>query len=41
VSFAMDGNRQEGKWLTIKHKTLKWAKVNSAPPKDHFDRFPW
>jgi hypothetical protein len=33
VSFAMDGNRQKGKQLIIKHKTLKWAKENITPPK--------
>jgi hypothetical protein len=33
MSFAMDGNRQEGKWLIAKCKALKWAKTNSAPPK--------
>jgi len=31
--FTMDGNRQEGKWLIIERKALKWAKANSAPPK--------
>jgi hypothetical protein len=36
----MDGNRQEGKWLTIESKALKWAKANNAPPKDHLDEFP-
>jgi hypothetical protein len=38
VSTIMDGNRQEGKWLTIKRKalkTLKWAKTNSALPLFH------
>jgi hypothetical protein len=33
VSSTMDGNRQVGKWLIIKCHALKWAKVNSAPPK--------
>jgi hypothetical protein len=33
VSFAMDGNRQEGKWLVVEHKALKWVKANNAPPK--------
>jgi hypothetical protein len=28
----MDGNKQEGKWLVVEHKALKWANVNSAPP---------
>jgi len=28
VSSAMDGNKQKGKWLVVKHKTLKWANVN-------------
>ncbi len=27
----MDGNRQEGKWLDVERKALKWAKVNNAP----------
>ncbi len=30
VSYAMDGNRQEGKQLIIERKTLKWAKTNIA-----------
>ncbi len=34
MSFAMDGNRWERKRLIIiEHKTLKWIKVNNAPPK--------
>ncbi len=33
VSFAMDGNKQEGKWLVIKCKALKWVNGNSALPK--------
>jgi hypothetical protein len=33
VSSAMDGNRQEGKQLIIKHKVLKWAKANNVIPK--------
>jgi hypothetical protein len=37
MSFAMDGNKQQGKQLTIKCKTLKWAKTNSGPPNE----FPW
>ncbi len=41
VSFVMDGNRQEGKWLTIKPKALKWPKVNNPPSKDHLDESPW
>jgi hypothetical protein len=41
MSYAMDENKQEGKRLIIKCKALKWAKVNSAPPKDHFDESPW
>jgi hypothetical protein len=40
MSFAMDGNTQEGKWLVIKCKTLKWAKTNNAPCKD-LDKSPW
>jgi hypothetical protein len=35
----MDENRQEKKWLIIKHKALKWVKTNSAPLKDHLDEF--
>jgi hypothetical protein len=30
VSSAMDGNKQEGKWLVIKCKALKWVIGNSA-----------
>jgi hypothetical protein len=32
MSSTMDGNRQEGKWLAVKLKALKWAKTNNAPP---------
>jgi hypothetical protein len=39
--FIMDGNRQEGKWLDVERKTLKWAKANSAPPKTHLDESLW
>jgi hypothetical protein len=31
LSFAIDGSKQKGKWL--EHRTLKWAKTNSAHPK--------
>jgi hypothetical protein len=30
----MDGNRQEGKQIVVKHKALKWAKANNAPFKE-------
>jgi len=33
VSYAMDGNNEERKWLVVERKALKWANVNSAPPK--------
>jgi hypothetical protein len=33
MSFAMDGNKQKGKQLAIKHKALKWVKANNAPLK--------
>jgi hypothetical protein len=33
MSFIMVGNKQEGKWLIIECKALKWIKANSAPPK--------
>jgi len=33
ISSIMDGNKQEGKWLAIKCKGLKWVKTNNAPPK--------
>jgi len=39
--FTMDGNRQEGNWLVRDCKTLKWAKMNSVPPKDHLVESPW
>jgi hypothetical protein len=32
MSFVMDGNKQENKQLSIKHKAL---------PKYHLDMFPW
>ncbi len=41
VSFAMDRNKQEGKWLVVECKTLKRVTSNSAALKDHFDGFPW
>jgi hypothetical protein len=28
MSSTMNGNRQEGKILTIEYKALKWAKMN-------------
>jgi hypothetical protein len=37
----MDGNRQEGKRLVVKHKVLKWVKVKNAHLKDHLNEFPW
>jgi hypothetical protein len=33
LSFAMDGNRQDGKWPIVERNTLKWVKTNNAPPK--------
>jgi hypothetical protein len=33
VSFIMDGNKQEGKWLAVECKALKWVNANNAPPK--------
>jgi hypothetical protein len=30
MSYTMDGNRQEGKWLVVERKNLKWVKANSA-----------
>jgi hypothetical protein len=33
MSYAMDGNKQEGKQLGIKHSALKWIKVNNVFPK--------
>ncbi len=41
VSSTMDGNKQEGKWLAIKYKALKWAKTNNAPPNDHLNKSLW
>jgi hypothetical protein len=41
VSFAINGNKQEMKWLAIKHKALKWDEANSAFLMDHLDGFPW
>jgi hypothetical protein len=32
VSSIMHGKKQEGKWLDVKHKALKWATENNAPP---------
>jgi len=40
LSFAMDGNRQEKKWLIMEHKTSKWVNADSAPPKGSFWRVP-
>jgi len=33
MSFTINGNRQGGKWLTIKCRALKWIRANSALPK--------
>ncbi len=33
MSSSVDGNKQKGKWLTIKQNALKWIKVNNAPLK--------
>jgi hypothetical protein len=41
VSSTMDGNKQEGTWLTIKCKALKWVKGNKSPLKDHLDVSQW
>jgi hypothetical protein len=41
MSFAKDGNKQEGKWLAVKCKALKLIKANNAPPKDTLDESPW
>jgi hypothetical protein len=39
MSFVMDGNKQEGN--IVECRTLRWAYVNNALPKDHLDKFPW
>jgi hypothetical protein len=41
MSSIMDGNKQEGKWLAIKCKALKWVKTNGAPPNDHLVESLW
>jgi hypothetical protein len=41
MSFAMDGNKQEGEWLALERKALKWIKTNNASPKDHLDESSW
>ncbi len=28
MSFAINGNREEGQQLGVEHKALKWAKIN-------------
>jgi hypothetical protein len=33
MPFAIDGNRQRGKWLVVEHKALKWTKMNNAFPR--------
>jgi len=33
MPFAIDGNRQKGKWLVVEHKALKWTKMNNAFPR--------
>jgi hypothetical protein len=41
MSSAMGGNKQQRKQLiVVRHKTLKWIKVNSAPPKGSLCRVP-
>ncbi len=41
MSFTMGWNRQEGKWLIVDHKALKWVNANSAPTIGHLGGFPW
>jgi hypothetical protein len=38
---TMDGNKQEGKWLVVEHKALKWVKANNTPSKGSLDESPW
>jgi hypothetical protein len=33
MSFAMDENKKEGKWLVVEDKTLKSINANNAPSK--------
>ncbi len=33
MSFAMDENKKEGKWLVVENKTLKSINANNAPSK--------
>jgi hypothetical protein len=40
VSSIMNGKKQNGKWLVVECKALKWAKTNNAPPRD-LNEFPW
>jgi hypothetical protein len=41
VLFIMDGNKQEGKWLVVECKAIKWVNANNALPRDHLDKLPW
>jgi hypothetical protein len=41
VSFIIDGNKQEGKRLVVKHNILKLVKVIMPLPRDHLDGFSW
>jgi hypothetical protein len=39
MSFVMDGNKQERN--IVECRTLRWAFVNNALPRDQLDGFPW
>jgi hypothetical protein len=41
MSIAMDGNKQEGKWLVVEHNALSELKQIMPFPKDHVHEFPW
>jgi len=40
MSFAMNRNKQEKKWLAIEHKALKWVKMNNVGSKGSPWRIP-
>jgi hypothetical protein len=30
MSFTLNGNRQEKKWLVVEHRALKWDRANNS-----------
>jgi hypothetical protein len=41
MSFIMDENKQEKKWLVVKYKVPNGLNRIVAPQGNHLDGFPW